>query len=1037
VDNGAVTEQPAHDLFGRDRLVAALGALVDRIVAGQRVTAFVTGEAGIGKTSLLRVVASHAIGQGVVTAWGTCLDLEGAPGYWPWTQALEGLVRTGGDSVLDGLGDDAGLIATILPSAGRTPSGASSERDRLLAMDATRRLLETQARIRPVLVVLDDLQWADPSSLALIELVARSSDRAPLGLLGAYRDNELSPATRQRLSSLMSSSEHYALEGLDVEAARALVERTAGARVTSEVAEAVHRRTGGHPFFVRELALLGALTGGALDRVPSAVRDAIERRVERLPEATITVLEAAALIGVTILPDVVAAALGRPGVDVEDALRPAAKAGILTTRDSETRFAHDLLRETLLDRVEGARQVELHRGIGAALEERHERGIPVAPSELARHFIAAVPLDGPHRAVRWALAAAEADRSSLAFAEAAGHLRRLRSALGAAPTGIEGAVMVRLLVAEADALVRAGVTVDARGLLRHAAEVAARSGDPDPIAMVALATAQLGARFATRRDEIIVQLDQARAAMAGVDDAIEARLTATLARELQHSVAEDRPRAVALSERALELGRRAGEPLTLLDCLLARHDVLWHPGAGGARAEIAREIVEVAITAGEEERQAEGLLLQANALLEQGSPAFEGPLESCLAILDGLGQPRHRYTSLTRRACVALLRGDLERAEGLIDDAKELGERILEPDAGNVYMSQRLELVRARGDADELSIFAAAAVAHWTGAPIHAHAVAAGFLARAGDLVAAERHVATVVDLGTWRADRSYLWSVFVRELAYAAVRLGQRELCRELLDDLRPLGDSCGVNGAVVAFAGSHAQTAGLLASATGERELADLLFEDAASTYRRLGAMGWAADPRSGVRVEPVPGRTEASMRRRGPVWHLRFGGHEATVAHTKGLGDIARLLASPASEIHALELFDAPVRAASAGAITDRQALASYRRRLADLDAEIDDAERLNDPERRAGAEAERQALLDEVGRVTGTGGRLRPFANYPAERARKAVTARVRDAIRKLEPVLPELAVHLERTIVTGTSCRYRPDTVDWRVDSGEH
>lgn len=1032
-----MTEHVAHDLFGRDRLVASLAALVDRVVAGERVTAFVAGEAGIGKTSLLRVIAGHATARGVVTAWGTCLDVEGAPGYWPWTQALGGLLRTaGGASVLDELGDDASLLATIVPSAGRSPTGELSERDRLLAMDASRRLLEAQARKGPVLLVLDDLQWADPSSLSLIELVARSSGQAPLGLLGAYRDNELSPATRQRLSSLVSSIEHYSLEGLDVEAAGALVARTTGERVTPEVAEAVHRRTGGHPFFVRELALLGGLTGGGLARVPSAVRDAIERRIERLPEATITVLEAAALIGVTVLPDVVSAALGRPGVDVEDAFRSAAKAGILTARDGETRFAHDLLRETLQDRVEGARRIELHRAIGVALEERQERGGLVAPSELARHFIAALPFDGPDRAVRWARAAAEADRSSLAFAEAAGHLRRLRSGLAAAGGEVEAAVMVGLFVVEADALARAGATVDARGLLRHAAEVAARAGDPTPIAVVALATAQLGARFATRRDEIIVQLDQARAAMAGVDDAVEARLTATLARELQHSVAEDRPRAAALSERALELGRRAGEPLTLLDCLLARHDVLWHPGGGRARAEVAREIVEVARTAGEEERQAEGLLLHANALLEQGSPAFEGPLESCLAILDGRGQPRHRYTALTRRACVALLRGDLARAEGLIEDARELGERILEPDAGNVYLSQRLELVRARADGGELSAFAGAAVAHWTGAPIHAHAVAAGFLARAGDLEAAERHVATVVDLGTWRADRSYLWSVFVRELAYAAVVLGQRELCRELLEDLRPLGDSCGVNGAVVAFAGSHAHTAGLLASALGESELAERLIEQAASTYRRLGATGWADENRRGAVAASVPGRPAASMRRRGPVWHVRFGGQEATIAHTKGLADIARLLAAPGSEIHALDLFDAPVRAAAAGAITDRQALASYRRRLADLDAEIEDADRDHDPERGAGAQAERQALLDELGRVTGTGGRLRQFANYPAERARKAVTGRVRDAIRKLELVLPELAAHLERTIVTGTTCRYRPDTVDWLIDAVE-
>jgi hypothetical protein len=168
---------------------------------------------------------------------------------------------------------------------------------------------------------------------------------------------------------------------------------------------------------------------------------------------------------------------------------------------------------------------------------------------------------------------------------------------------------------------------------------------------------------------------------------------------------------------------------------------------------------------------------------------------------------------------------------------------------------------------------------------------------------------------------------------------------------------------------------------------------------------------------------------------VWRLAFDGREATVAHSKGLGDIARLLAAPGTEIHVLDLFDAPLRAGAAGELADRHAINAYRDRLLDVDAELDDAERDNDEERRVRAEIERQALVDEIVRVTGTGGRRRPFANHPAERARKAVTARVRDTIRKLEPVLPELAAHLEQGIVTGGYCRYRPGTVDWHIEAG--
>jgi hypothetical protein len=486
--------------------------------------------------------------------------------------------------------------------------------------------------------------------------------------------------------------------------------------------------------------------------------------------------------------------------------------------------------------------------------------------------------------------------------------------------------------------------------------------------------------------------------------------------------------------RALELGRRTRDPVTLLSCLIARHDVLWTPGTGDQRVGIAREIVAVARAAGDEERHAEGLLLLANALLEQGSPAFEAALESYLAILDGSSQPHDRYMAETRRACVALLRGHLDEAERRIEGAAALGERIREPDTSNVRMSQRLELVRARGEPDELQRFAAQAVDHWTGAPVHAHAVAAGFCARAGALDDARRHVAAVLDLGTWRADRSYLWSMFVRELAYAAIALDDRDLCRQIFEDLRPLVSSCGVNGAVVAFAGSHAHAAGLLATSLDDPHAPQLL-DQAAATYRRLGAAGWLAqvhrDRAADTDSAALPG---ASMRRRGAVWHVAFAGREVTVPHVKGLSDIARLVAAPGTEIHVLDLVDSPDRSARPGAVVDRSALQAYRHRLADLQTEVDEAEVSNDSERRSRAEAERQALVEELGRVTGVGRQSRQFANHPAERARKAVAGRVRDAIRKLDPVLPELAAHLERTIRTGSYCSYRLGSTVWEVDA---
>ena len=1027
----------ADDLIGRDRLIDRLGAAVGRVGEGRTATTFISGEAGIGKSVLLGAAAGMAIERGVQVAWGACLDGRGAPGFWPWTQALDQLVRERGqESVRRTIGDDAPLIASIVPSLGRSYGVEPTERGLLLAMDATTRLLSNLAADQPILLVLDDLHWADESSLRLLEFVVRAPPMTGIGLIGAYRHDELSPSTRQRLIDLASFAEHVPVEGLDVGSVQKLITDLTGDDVGEAAAAEIHRRTGGHPFFVRELALLGHHAGASDEQVPVAVREAIDRRISRLPTDTVQVLEATAVMGTELLPDVVAAALERPVVDVESAVRAAVEAGILTRADAGTRFVHDLLRETTLARVEPAQAIVLHQRIGDALVRRRERGGAVPSAELARHFTAAIQSDGPDRAVQWSLVAANDDCAALAFHEAADHLRRVRSALTEASVELDEGQLIGVLVAEADALSRAGSSLEARGLLRLAADVAARAGDPICMARVALATTQLGATFATRRDEIVRDLDRALDAVRGVDDTWEARLSATLARELQHSVPEDRPRAGPLSEEALERGRRSNDPATLITCLLARHDLLWTPGGAAERAEVAREIVDVARESGDQDRHADGLLLLANARLELGSPAFEAPLESCLALLESQGQPRHRYTAETRRACLALLRGRLDEAERLIEQAAALGERLHEPDTGNVRMSQRLELVRSRADVGELRQFAGDALDHWTGAPVHAHAVAAGFLARAGDLDAVAHHVATVVDLGTWRADRSYLWSVLVRELTRAAIVLDDGELCRQLFDDLSPLADSCGVNGAVVAFAGSHAHSAGLLAAALGRQESSRLLLDQAATTYRRLGAIGWLAEARADVAGSAADNGSTASMRRDGNVWHLEFAGKRSTVPHTKGLADIARLVSAGGSEVHVLDLVDAVDRSSGTGDMVDRTALESYRRRLADLEAAIDDAEVNHDPERRFRAEAERQALVDELGRVSGMRSRPREFANHPAERARKAVAGRIRDAIGKLDSVLPELSAHLQRTIVTGNYCRYRPDATQWDIDRGQ-
>ena len=367
---------PAEDLIGRDRLLERVRTQVARALNGQRATVLVAGEAGIGKTSLIRAAAALAAERGARTAWGACVDVDGVPGYWPWTKALDDLVHSiGFDAAKRAAGDDRALLASIVPSFGNPPSGGlspgdSPERLQLVLMDAVSRFLDALAKEGPVIVVLDDLQWADESSLALLDFVTRAPNPAGVGFIGAYRPDELSAGVRRRLVDVATRGEHFRVNGLDLEAVQELIARTTGDDVARQVAANIHRRTDGHPFFVRELASIAHLDGGKLEQVPSAVRDAIERRLARLPDATVSMLEVAALGGTGVRPDVLAAVLGRSTVEVETAAQEGRDAGVLARASAEVAFTHDLLRETILERIDAPRRVALHQAIGSALEAR-------------------------------------------------------------------------------------------------------------------------------------------------------------------------------------------------------------------------------------------------------------------------------------------------------------------------------------------------------------------------------------------------------------------------------------------------------------------------------------------------------------------------------------------------------------------------------------------------------------------------------------------------------------------------------------------
>ncbi|GIH22816.1 hypothetical protein Aph01nite_11260 [Acrocarpospora phusangensis] len=993
----------------------------------------VTGEAGIGKTALLTEFTNQVAAAGGTVVWGTCWDGDQAPAWWPWTQALRALIERRPDLT-------AAELGAILPELPGIDS-ADGTVSRVRIFDAAGRLLR---RAAPVVVILDDLQWADESTVDLLRFLAGAPQRGAVLLVGAYRPHEPPPGVTAALAELAGSAELVILRGLSAGEVAGLAQTVTGTAAPDEWVRIVHERSGGHPFYARELCRLLA-TGGTAADVPVAVRDVIGRRLARLSPDCAALLDAAAVTaraaGTTLLPDVLAEVTGDDGPRIAALVAEAAAAGILTPAG---RFVHDLYRETIVTALEPARRLDLHHRIALALLDRYDRGGPVFEAELAHHFTAALPVADTASAVAWTHAAARADTARFAFAEAAGHVTRLRAAVAAAGLRLSGTDLVGLLTTEADLRLRAGDAVRARELLDTAWTRAAVTGRADLLGAVALGLDRVDARFAMPRADLVAVLAAAREALDGTGTTTEATVTAALARQLQHSVPADRPQARPLAERAVAIARTLDDPATLASCLLAQHDTLWTPGTAVARGAIAAEITGLAGRARDRERHAQALLLSATAQLENASAAFRATFAEYAHVTARLRQPRHDYLLRTREAALALLDGDIATGERLSAEAAALGESVGDSDTGNVRMSQRLEVVRARNRPAELREMAGEAVAWWIGVPAHAHAVAAGFRARAGDLDAARRELDTVLALEDWRSDRSYLWSIFIGEMVTAAIAVRDLPLCRRLLDDLLPFAETCAVNAALVCFMGAHAHRAGLLYAALDEPEPARHWLRHALRTHRRLGAHAWEAEtgqaltalgtraaetsqspPALGdLRESVAPNPDIPRLHRVGDMWQATYRGHTAYLRDAKGLRDLATLLAHPDTDLPALDLAaTGRTTVTRPDPVLDRTALAAYRRRLAELDDEITTAKTHGDLARHQRATDEREQVLSELRRATRPDGASRPLGPTPAERARKAVTARIRDAIRRISDAHPELGTHLNRSIRTGTICRY--------------
>jgi tetratricopeptide (TPR) repeat protein len=900
-------------------------------------------------------------------------------------------------------------------------------------------------------------------------------------VVGTFRDEDVrsDPERRAVLADVGRRGELVTLSGLG-EPDVALLMAALGAVSDEAVVANVSRRTAGNPFFVREVTQLllsrgdrGGVsrTGGGL---PEGVRQVVQQRLARLPQPCVSLLSVVAVAGRPIGTDVLTHATGQENAAVVERLDQAVRAGVLALPPSAAGpygFSHDLFRETVYEALPALERAELHRRVADALERRGGDTGGGHPAELARHFLLAMgglpSQAAAEKAVRYSLLAAGDGVERLAYEDAVGHCSRALD--GVSMVGMLGPEnRVELLLGRADARRWAGETAGAREDYGQVTRLVRRGASAGPVARAALGVHALGVESGASRDEVVGLLEEALDRFGDEDSALQAQVLAALARELYLSQVDEWVRAGRLSSAAVQIARRIHNDATLANCLLAAHDTIWRPGTAARRRAIATEMGAVARRAGDRAFEAEACLLRASAGLELGDPAAIGELDEFVRLGAAVGQPHFTYLVLTRRAMRAIMAGRFAEADRLRIEAGALAEAVGEPDAWNVQTRLLWELRSAQGRRNEAE--AAVRDVSLPHLQFWYDALAGLVMWERGDRAEAMRAIRPAVQVRPQDLPFPYVVAVQWAELSEAAVAAGLLDACQRFYDALRPHAGTTVVVAAAVGFGGAVDHHLGVLAAVLGRADQAVRHLEDAAGAHERLSAWPWLARTRAelaaalatrgraadrgrvaqlldeataaarelgmlGVlrRIDEVTLAPENVFRREGDTWRISFDGREVRLRDVKGLADIDALIRAGGGEVPASRLAGMHLPGdAGLGAdpVLDRRAQQEYRAQLAQLGEELEEADRAHDLDRVTAIGDERAFLVRELSSAVGLGQRDRGLGD-DRERARKAVTARIRDAVGRIGAVHPTLGDHLSRAVHTGNSCSYRPaDPVRW-------
>ena len=832
--------QYSHPAFiGRAPELAVLRWCLERASNAQGSVVLIAGEAGIGKTRLSQEIADAAEQRGLHVFWGRCWEGEGAPAFWPWIQVMRDCQCAAASKPAEGGQDGVQRILDGLFLSGEESTSTAQSRFRLF--DSVFGELRSAAEERPLLIILDDLHWADPASLMLLQFVAAELKAARVIIVGTYRD--VDPPEPHLTRFLANAGRHgwitrIPLVGLSDPEVAHFIRNATGSTPSERTTRLLAQHTGGNPFFLIETMHLSRDNesySGSLEisnrRLPDTVCAAVGQRLKALPVRSVRILAIASIIGDQFDLELLASLAKQPSWRVRDALEPAYRAKLVkpTVRDGlPIRFTHALVRQFLYEQMPVRKRDRWHAKVARLLESLPNDDLPF--SAIALHYSMAGAVADRTKAFEYSLIAGDRAFTTFAYEDAVDHYSRALTCGGL--IGVGGVQRCKLLLSLGEAQTRSGQREQARQTFRQATELAKRASDATLLARAAIGFAAFVAR-APVDQEAVGLLRGALSVLGSETPTLRIQLLGALIFAL-HFDPEPATRT-SLSGEALELAQHVGHPSVLAEALEARlHSVVGRCGADDLE-KMATDTMRLSQQCNDQTRILRCRLVRYMTQLQRGL-IKESELEfySCSTLATELRDPRYLWQVAAISAGRSLARGNFEDADRRAGEAERIGRGFDSTVAKQYRILHQMLILYCRGEIQYAESGLRELVERHPDFAL-SHAALANACSAIGKIAEA-RHALESLDLSEIPAVPGAFLHFVLALAAEAVSRVGDEVRCRVLYQLLLPYARENVLMSWGAGLVGPVSHYLGVMATCLEEYTEAERHFSQAISMHGAL---------------------------------------------------------------------------------------------------------------------------------------------------------------------------------------------------------